>query len=1186
MKQLNPIITLLSWPQWLALDVVLALLCLLAYLVWRQRFAKGGGKPAAPLAVPAQPAMSSNRLLEVWRRFVGAIPWRMRPDALGIPLFLVIGDAGSGKTGIIDRYANWQGQHYRFHPSVTDDPLLQIYLGAKALALEFSPSLLYDTSPAVYRAFGKLWRHLPQSPLAVVVIDAATLLEPQPDRLRQSGQALFGKLNVFDELEGKPLPLVLALSHMEKVQGFVEFCVFLEQAGIPLQIEFPEGDGANRLASCLEGFQGHLRRALVTRPAQDYLNIVAFLGEAPRLLGVLGEFLRQAGLEQGAAPSPVVRLCLLSEQIHSFGCHPFSQPPGMVEKPPITLNVHAKAALALLVAGLVYLVGSYCYEQVVLTGINKKIDIISIVPLQEYAEKISPMFLDFSLNLNKDPLLTFMPNYFKELGSYLDLRMIRNIRKYYLFPHLKAIQFDPQAYFKTIDTLALLYATSTNELGKILLRKLKTNPREEMVSNIVLIEDYIAHNSHTEELQTFLSSVTYSEPRNLFDNPTSWLLYFHNLQFLLNRHYISALELEAVKRKAGELYNIVNQIIYYPEQDELIQWLTKNTRFRRSLQIDYTQISQLRQDGIRKLLDFVRNINLENTNACVSTMPIIQCMNQVQLMATAKNDEKPVLLKFTFQGEYFAFDGGQWDDLLQRSRIVLMLRNIIYSHRNNDGLAFFDSPSLYPDVEMNPTNNGEAQFAGRGRIDGRLTADAFDQQVKPTVLALADSIAKLPIEADEKKRFSDFVLNNLNTYSDRYVSAYLNYFRQFQVRIDSRWALDYVLDQLQQPNSALLQTLLQIKNNTALNLPDKPSFKPFAQKLSAFRFVQRLMQEQNGAYPEFQKYQAIMLQMQNDLDSREPYMPKKSDDAAGLKAALTPMGRVAWGMLLNEEGSYSRLVKGWLQNAGIVDYWQQPFLAPVQKVAELGTAEIKQNIDGVWSDIWNSNVLPLLVKFPLMPDAGRDKELAVDDLIKVFHPKQGVFWATFQQYLAPLCSFGNGVWVKREELTDSLALPSDSLARLNSAQRLTATLWDGQGNPKPLQISVKPELLPAFDRKQIPDAPLVSLAYLRSGGFSVLGFNQQAAWQKLTMEWWTAQPAAVGMEFRKDADPTRVYSDTVVADSPWNLFRLLQQGQMVENSRYRWMLAHPDFPQQKLNLEFSFRTDPWKVFTDLAGGWP
>ena len=73
------------------------------------------------------------------------------------------------------------------------------------------------------------------------------------------------------------------------------------------------------------------------------------------------------------------------------------------------------------------------------------------------------------------------------------------------------------------------------------------------------------------------------------------------------------------------------------------------------------------------------------------------------------------------------------------------------------------------------------------------------------------------------------------------------------------------------------------------------------------------------------------------------------------------------------------------------------------------------------------------------------------------------------------------------------------------------------------------------------------------------------------------------MEFRKDADPTRVYTGMIVDDSNWNFFKLLQRGHVAETQRYRWSLAHPNFPQQPLNLEFLLQGNPMAVFTNLTG---
>ena len=1181
-KKFDTIVSLLSWLDWLGLATVLLLMGVLAFLIWRRKYAKDDFKLLKALAIkaPKKLELPHDYLSKIWRGFVNGIPWRLRPDALSKPLSLVIGDAGSGKTGIIDRYANWQGQDFLFQPSAINDPLLQIYLGAESLVLEFGAPLIYDTHPAAYRALKKLWRHLPTNPQTVMVIDATTLLTPQTELLRQSGHALFGKLKVFGKLEGKPLPLILALSHMEKVQGFVEFCVFLEEAGIPLQIEFPEKNGVNKLGSCLDDYKQHLARALVTRPAQDYLKIVSFLNEAPRLFDVLVDFLRVSGLEQGVESPPVVRLCLLSEQVHSFGCHPFSLQPSIEKQPLITLNRHAKAALVLLLAGVFYLAGSYSYQQDLVSEVRKGIETVSQEPVEHYSEKISPLFLDFSANLNKNALLSFMPVFFAKVDKINKYLLIVEIRKYYLLPLLKQIQFESDAAFKTIRFLGILYATPTNELGKIISQHPEKNLID-MTKYGQLFHDYLSYNSHTDELDIPLNEITYTEYPTYIEDHTLWLELFRSFQQILKKPFIDETEFITLQQQLAPFFDVMDRLDYYSDQAEIKQWLKQNT----NLHLEYGDQSDLRQPAIIHFFDMSRNLKLNTADDCNNKLSLMECLSQVQTVANAKPNISSSKIIINLDGEQFSFTPGQGADLMTRSRVSMMLRKLIYKHRNYDGWVFFSSPSIYNNVEMNSSNNGQMLFAGKASIDGRLTIDAFEQTVKPAILGFSDIVTNLPIDEIQKKNFFDFVQKNLNTYSTNYVNAYLNYFQQFRVRIDSDWALNFVLDDLQQPNSQLLQVLVQIKNNTAINLPPSPYFQSFAQKLTAFRFIQHLMKEKSGVYPEFQNYQVIMAQMQHELDPSEPYQPKKPvDNTSALKGALTPLGRVALSMLLEEDGSYMKLVKNWLQNAGIQKNWQQPFLAPVQKVKQFGTAQINQQVDGIWSDLWDSNIAPLLDKFPFSPYASSDKELMLEDLTKTFHPKLGVFWVTFNEYLSPLSSFSNGVWVKPYELSENLKLPINFLDRLNAAQQLTSSLWEDQGKPKPLELYVKPGLLPTFDKRQIPHAPLVSLSYLRNGGLSALGFNQQADWQKLPLEWWTGQPAVVGMEFRKVADnPTRVYTEINVADSPWNFFRLLQKGHFAGDLRYRWLLAHPDFPQQPLNLEFSFQSNPLAAFANLAG---
>lgn len=623
-------LALFGWLSWLGVAAILLLSILLGYLVWQRKYADKKINLSLPqaISVPKQLVLSPQAFSGIWKGFVRAIPWRLRPDAFRTPLFIMIGDAGNGKTGIIDRYADWKGQDYLFRPSVTQNPLLQIYLGAKALVLEFGASVIYDTHPAAFHALKKLWRKIPPKPQAIMAIDAGTLLEPQSDHLRQSGQALFGKLKIFSKLEGKPLPLVVALTHMDRMPGFIEFCVFLQESGIPLQIDFPKRDGIKGLQTCLDDYRRHLPRALTTRPAQEYLKIVEFLYEAPRLFGVLVDFLRVSGLEQGVGSPPIIRICLLSEHVISFGCRPFAPQDAAVKPKLIYLNGHAKAAMAILVFGMTYFAGSYNYEQSLIADVRQKMDTVAQTPVEYYPEKISPLFLDFSSDLNRDPLLSITPNFFGKIIEYHEYLLIQEIRKYYLIPMLKKLQFREDAPFKTIRFLGFLYATRHNEVGKILARHLDKNPLE-LSKFQVLINDYIKHNSHTEELDLPLNEIVYAKSQPIMEDHASWLAMFRYFQQLVKKPYAQETEFQQIQQQLAPFLSVIDKLDFYTDQKEIRQWLILHT----GLRLNDEDKSELRQKGILQMFELVNKLKLANVDDCPHGFSLVECLELVQGVA-------------------------------------------------------------------------------------------------------------------------------------------------------------------------------------------------------------------------------------------------------------------------------------------------------------------------------------------------------------------------------------------------------------------------------------------------------------------------------------------------------------------------------------------------------------------------
>jgi hypothetical protein len=1206
------IISLLSWIQWLGLVVVLFLMIILGYLIWKRKYSNKDSNSVIPeVIVPSKLKFPSNTLLNVWLQFKNAIPFMLRAEALGHPFSIVIGDAGSGKTAIIDNHAEWEGQDYRFYSSSTKDALLQVYLGAKALVLELSSSILYDTSTDVYHALKKLWGHLPPTPQVVMVIDATALLTPQADHLREMGQALFGKFNAFEELEKEPLPLILAISHMEAVPGFIEFCLFLKENGIPLNIEFTEGDDSlAQLKSCLDVYHEHLPRALVTCSSQDYLRIVAFLNAAPQLFNVLIDFLQVAGFEKGDYSPDLARLCLLSNQVSSYESHPFA-PIEIDETERFSIssywkkmNINCKSALALYVAGSIYLISSYINQQSAQLEIYSAIANISSTPIEFYNEKLAASFKGslrgITINgrkddLNKEHLMVwkpFRPTFFKNADMENRANFIDQVRRYYLIPRLKDLQLLPDASFTTTRFLGILYATSDNEMGEIALA-LREKPIDPKVVNIytTLLEDYISYNVNPELLTPLINGISFTPADNLIKDHTKWLMLFHKFQEILKKPYIKPAELASLQREIEPMFRVIEKYGFWSDDAIITNWLSTHTNLLLTV-VGNNSDAQLQQKQIAELLSLVKQFTLSDNENC-SGVSLNSCLSLLQAISNAKSPSQSVDLTFSLDGENFSFTLEDWLDLLKRSRLTLILNGFIQGHHFNSsqGMVFFDQPSTYNDIYLNPYNDGEQLYSGKARIDGRYTKSAFDKDVKTAITSLPDILNKLPIGNTEKRYFSDFVDHNLRVYADNYVHSYWNYFSQLQVTLPTSWSLNTLLDDIQEPSSVLLDALLTVKTNTSLDLKGSSKIlDSFSQQLSKFGSIQQIMTEKSGGFPEYEKYQKLMSQLQNDLNSTEAYVPVKTDENAVFKGALTPIGRVAWAIQMNDDSSYLQAMKGWLQNYNVPPVFQQPFLEPVKRARQFGIAEINRNINAIWTDIWGSNVSPLLDQFPFSINAGLDKEVTQDSIYRIFHPTKGIFWNAYKQYLAPISEYSNGMWTIRPELYDSLNMPKNFLNRLNAIQNLTSTLWNEEGVQKPLAFKVKSGLLPTFNSKQIPNAPIVSLSYLREGSASALGFNQMPTWQTMKLEWWAKTDAQVGMEFLKDKNPVRAFTDITFSDSNWNLFRLLRDGLYKGNIAdrnhpyitFRWPLAHPDFPQQPLNIEFIFEKSPAFVFQNLA----
>ncbi|MBL9005194.1 MAG: hypothetical protein JNJ46_13155 [Myxococcales bacterium] len=297
--------------------IVLVLIVLVVLYLWLRARRRAEGEIG----------MRPNRLQRVYNRFLRPLPWRARRALRTYPWIVVLGDAGAGKTQLINGCVDWQGQANQFFPSYTTDPLLQIYLGSKVIVHEVAAPLLGDSSRAAQAALRRLWQPLMgiQPPMALIVLSVRALYKQTPEQIQRHAQLLRGKLNLLSEIIGQPVRTRVVLTYMDRADGFGEYVRLLHQNGIAIHVPLRDDEG--HLVSLEGGVTHHekyLPLALTSFSAVEFRTLVEFLVRSPNITSQVGECLRILGEEIAFSMTPAFdRLYFYGQGLESKLPNPF-----------------------------------------------------------------------------------------------------------------------------------------------------------------------------------------------------------------------------------------------------------------------------------------------------------------------------------------------------------------------------------------------------------------------------------------------------------------------------------------------------------------------------------------------------------------------------------------------------------------------------------------------------------------------------------------------------------------------------------------------------------------------------------------------------------------------------------------------------------------------------------------------
>jgi hypothetical protein len=1159
-----------NWPYFLAVLAVLLLVGLLVYSFKKRRGAKKAPKTEEPKKKEIPKGLPVSSLVKVWKEFLREIPWDFRRLIMIYQHFVVFGERGAGKSSLIDNYTDWQGHARQFYSSYTASPLLRIYLGSKVLVQEIPATLLKDISKNARLALLKLWKPLfrRKDPTVVIVLNSIALQTDEPVYLKQQAQMIRGKVNLLARIRKKPVKVRLVLTHMDQIDGFLEFSQFLTQNNIPLKLEFSSKEDLKNLTTCLEPYEDHLSRALTSLPADKYLKAIAFMRNTPKLFNDLSAFIKILQSPDPLSPEPeVVNLCLaFQSEKQTPVSNPFATALTAKELKEFNpLFRHRVAAAAIGIAGLIYLSSAFIYEQQLINKRYKEMEVVEASPSAHYDQKMHRLFMDFTYRLGQDPLLTFLPNFFPNINQEINQRCIENIRKFYLFPELekfslgktsggkarteplKEIHSLRQQYVQQIEDapnkilylLALIYATNDNELGHLIRQNL-THWSESIGLPRLLISDYVNNNKSSRDIRLNMDNFYYRQKKSIADDPHIWMVYFLKISKFYQQPIMTTAEFEKIQQETGSFLQAIRELERYDLSVKVSDLLAKESSLGININLIARKESQLKQKSVKDFLEFIKSSSIDYPEV-TDGLSLNGLHENLKVMLHFKGlvgDSDP-LFHFLFAGEEFKFSGVQWNNLLNRSRMTFFLRDFIIRNKKHDGLLFFTAEKEFEDLVINPSNDGRFFFTGHARVDGRFTKDAIEKRVKPVLMELPAFIKELPIPEKEKQYFLNFLDKEVEAYGRRYAESYENYYMDFDIEAKSPGALRYVLNQLTLPSSQFMDILLSVRDNTSFDPAKNEYLESIALRLRKFEFFQRLLEEQKGTFPELDKYKALLEQMQIDIQDQKPVIDDdKEEGFKDFKNRLTPLGRISFAIFRDKPDSYLNLITLWLKSVGISSQWQDVFLAPVYQAYSLGMQEIELGIAKIWADILQTDIHSLYNKFPF--DISSNKDVSIWELKQATHP-HGHFWKTFNALLTPFCVERGGLWRASTNAIGVPNLPENMLKTVNAVARLSDSLWDNKGDERPLQFMIKPIPLPPA----VMNEPIAILSYLHAGGASIFGFNQQPSWKAFQFQWQTASSAAIVSEFATKDTTTRFQNAVKISRTGWSFFRLLQKAEDI-----------------------------------------
>jgi type VI secretion system protein ImpL len=1243
--------------------VVLGILLILAAAAagtwwWRKRKKRGVKAASAPKP------MERNRMLNIRNRFLAMQPWRKQAAISDLPTVVVLGPAGSGKTRLIELDVDWQRQASQFMPSCMDDPLLQIYLGPETVVHEVSAPLLEDGSKHALRALSRLWKATfsRRQALVVVAIDAHWLTNTPADEVRRVAHLLRGKINLVSEACQAPVETRLCMTHMDELEGFLDFARELRTYREPLHFELPKPGEEQQLDATIRSLEKYLASGLTSLPLEAFERMAAFYSRIHSPLAALTRFI--TALREGgrlSLPLNLTRAYFSSSTPEARALGTFDL---KAEVAPARLQAsyqrkHLVRCAVLLAVGCLPVLAAYTHFRNLLHNAQHQISKFddTVKRLQRSGLSVEGPVLE---QRGRDAMAAMedlwrATAYWPPLRSSFtgDLATLRRdmsdiLRDYYLRPLIKQCQQQctqcasqvpgcqppstasamadyrdqgvEKAVCKTkqlcrpehmLYLLALVHSSRDDDLGRFMLGSLQSDhaqrwawatslglnlsdvgargKEESWVETLGLAQPVVGDYVVASDIPWSASAAGATEQWTRWpfqwltveSHLTPWQGHFRRLRDLVDKEDLHPEEWEELQKERQYLQNLLTESRSYASSKLVLDLLNASE----------TGVNEKTLSGVRntlQALEWLRDNQSRLEAVLRMEQEAYQGIEAVKKMSWAEvltlsnglftprdGDER---LRIDVLGEPFEF--------IPQKVSRQLLSKVIHAQERAPG-GFFGVSEATARRQSSP----EALLAERNR---------FTSEIKPLVdnfgTLLKDRRLSLEQEAERKQ----YVLAKMDEFARNYRERLSDTITRHRFEAQSRKELRAKLEELSQPASGLVDMLHSVTTSAALGTLEGEYYASLRNALAPFQSLISLLKEDkegDGQYDKLTPYLLLVSQFHTELtkgtppgispvagsEGATPNAPAeqpqgaKAISASRLPELLSPLGRAALPMLLEDKESYLSKVDAWLNEQGILGEFREPFRRPFLVAMELGQEELETVLATQWEQEWAHTLRPLLERYPFTSEATLEVEPSE---LEVLHRKNGSFWSFVERVVAPLCTVQGTSWSLRGPLQNRLRVPPQMLETLSHLSELSSLLWSTEGKPQALSLQVLPQPLPP---SPVSDS-FVTMSYLKCGKTTAFSFNQNPTWQDFPLSWWDPQPASIGLEFRSPVTEERDYRAQEISRSFWSCFRLLEAASAKDGRQWTWTLLRGkgSSRQRGVEIRFGVRGEPWVPFRRLS----